>query len=951
MLARPALPLLVFVATCSLAACQRSPQPLSADATATQPTAPLATQVVGDEWVAGLLNLSVDPITLTATVTPHAPERAAQFQALNFDLDIAAFLKRDSFRIRGLTTDSDGDLVVTFTHTHPFAAPNLLQPPTAQNRADLGYTGRVLFVREVPGSQLANAIFFDDGTSSIVTDTQFIKNADGYLHPGDLLRSPVLLANTFPYMLLADESKDNRLDVSNNGDPQGSYNDAPGGWQRPALAVNNIGWTGFDFVHAGQIIQNSFTINREALASGTFDLQVALVIKYSQPAGAPPRTNRQLHFPLSPADVTQFAYRLPYAALDASQSTVNGPVLITPLIGANATVEVQLRDWDSRGIEASSSSLATETDVTLIQQGASGQPVATVSAPRLSAGLFPLLPVDPFVSGEPGDEILYSGVLTNILGTAPIGTVPGLIRFVDPEDTDPAAASYRYGSDPNTLAADPNRALRVRTFQYIPITVANPAPVITAVSPGGTVGATGQQVSFSATVTGTVDSWSWSFDTGAVPGTSTDASPLVTLEAPGIYSGTVVATNTFGSSAPFNFDFTVSAPTSPTWNKHLILDTGNVGRFSAITAYGSGFAVSHGELGAGGLPRVSISTTANPTGPSDWTHVVVDPLAGTSAIYSDLLVHAGRLFVAYYTGNPNQDINLARANVAAPGVPSGFTNYAVDTPGNPGINLNMVESSTGRLLMASGRTTPTPSGLRFNYATVADPLLPSDWLSYDAVELADVGAASGSNTMGSRLILHNGNPAFVFGAATGATIRGPWVAQATVPVPTSKAQWTIHNVENTGTSVLYSSVASTGGRLGVVYYDGSPNTRLRFAHAAVTTPVSSADWSTPITLDGGPGVNIGQHVIMQTVGGRFAAVYYDNSPVSPNNGNFKVARALSQTPDLLTEWVINTIETGGTSSDPGKFGRALMDNSGIITLTYQDDLLDDLYFARASTTW
>ena len=81
-------------------------------------------------------------------------------------------------------------------------------------------------------------------------------------------------------------------------------------------------------------------------------------------------------------------------------------------------------------------------------------------------------------------------------------------------------------------------------------------PVISNVTPNsGYALRTGD---FSATVANSPTSWSWNFGGGANPNTSIAASPSVTFGIAGSYSGTVTASNSFGSSPGFPFSFTVA---------------------------------------------------------------------------------------------------------------------------------------------------------------------------------------------------------------------------------------------------------------------------------------------------------------------------------------------------------------------------------------------------------
>lgn len=910
---------------------------------------PLAVQ---DQLVAGVFNLTLDPAALTATLTPRMEaERSAQFQALNFDLDIANFQKPDTLRIVRLAGDVDDDLQLVFRHSHPFAAPNLLGNPTAQNRADLGYTGRLLIVKDLLLSEVPDHIFFDDGSTSIVADTRLVKNADGYVNPGTLLQSGSLLANTHPYVLLADEAKNNRIGISNGGNPQGNYGDTAGGWQRPNLGPNGNGWTGFDYIHAGQTVENSFTLRRDALSAGPVSLQLALLIKYSQPSGAPPRTNRQLHFPQEPINVANFAYRLPFAALDASKATVTNPdVAIDPGIGSTAEVDLILRDWDSKGIEHSSTLLAGVNDVTLIQPGASGQPTAFIDIPALSNTPFPLLPTTTLNSGEPGDEIPYNGTMTNTLGTAGEGTYPGLVRFVDPEDGDPSASLYRYGSDPDTLQADPTRALQVRTYQHVPVRVGNPAPVVLEVTlvPGAVVNS-GQTLTASVVTDVPVTGWNWDFGGGAVPNTSTSVSPVVIAQSPGLYTGTVVVSNANGSSdPPFEFTYQVTPPQLPTWSTHTIDDGGGtvqVGRFPSVTPYGSGYAVVYGVLGTGEIPRLAVSSNPNPTAPADWTIMPFDTGTGNSAIYNAITVHDNRIYIAYYAGTGFQSLRMARSGVALPAAPGSFTNWDLDTSGNAGLDLSMTETAGGRLLVIYRRTTPTPAIIRAAIAPGTGPTNATGWSVYDAAAQADAGG-TGSLFLGSGLPLIDGKPAFVFlPSGTGFPVRGPWAAIATTSNPITSTDWTHHNIFTVPANVTHASITAANDRLAVGFGDNTAApTVFRMALASALLPASSSDW-TSFILDT-QATNTGHYPALGVVNDRLFAAHY-----TVTSRLLRVARALSQEPTSVTDWQTMTVITGDATLDPGNFGSTVFPHMSNPTVIWVDNQDRNVMWTTANYGW
>ncbi len=82
--------------------------------------------------------------------------------------------------------------------------------------------------------------------------------------------------------------------------------------------------------------------------------------------------------------------------------------------------------------------------------------------------------------------------------------------------------------------------------------------VVHSVAP--TFGFTGQAMEFSADVTGAAPlTYTWDFGGGALPNTSSDATPAVTAGMPGMYSAYVKITNCYGSEK-FTFGFIVNTP-------------------------------------------------------------------------------------------------------------------------------------------------------------------------------------------------------------------------------------------------------------------------------------------------------------------------------------------------------------------------------------------------------
>ena len=412
------------------------------------------------DLLVGNFRVSIDPSSLEATVTTPRLNQSQPPQNLNYDLDIGNFINPYTLEAIGVRIERYGDLTVTFRHRHPFRAPNVAAPITAGNRADLSYTGRLLILAD---EQVESV---DVGGDTIAFDPYLAKNAQGYVHPGDLLLETGLAANTFPYFLLVDEAQNNREGVSNGLQATGNYDPGAGGWQRGNIGDGN-GWTGYSYLHAGQSTIFDIRLDREALESGNYTFDTAFLIQYTDPRGT---GTKNFRMPFDPADPAQFAYRLPHAALDCeAMATPCGDIYINENDASSTPLSVFLRDWDTGATEAADGDLSDETDVGLVLPGSSAMPTMEFVAPQVTSTL---ALAHQGGTGVAADEFRFGGVDLNNNAAAAPGTYWGLFVATDPQDADPNASSYRFGVDPNTLDADPARALRVRTFLPARINVA-----------------------------------------------------------------------------------------------------------------------------------------------------------------------------------------------------------------------------------------------------------------------------------------------------------------------------------------------------------------------------------------------------------------------------------------------------------------------------------------------
>ncbi|MCB1188608.1 PKD domain-containing protein [bacterium] len=174
------------------------------------------------------------------------------------------------------------------------------------------------------------------------------------------------------------------------------------------------------------------------------------------------------------------------------------------------------------------------------------------------------------------------------------------------------------------------------------------APVIISVDPLS--GATGAEITFTPSYTGTVDTWDWQFGPAATPDTSADENPMETLGAPGIYECSVTASNSFGNDT-LNFSFEVTGGGGgPTWTEiDLSSITGTDGGWTPSVAVASNGnpMVAYANLDAAVLdPYVVIGdSTLDLTLPANWTTLEIADLAlnypGASAGYMDIVIPSG----------------------------------------------------------------------------------------------------------------------------------------------------------------------------------------------------------------------------------------------------------------------------------------------------------------------
>lgn len=403
---------------------------------------PLATAM---EQPLGTWTLHLDPASLHAELTP---DRGATAGEQSYLLALDEVLPANTIQVAELARIGDA-LHLTYTVTHPFPGPDITRPVSAANRADLGFAGRCVFGL-APTSPIPGQTSFYDG--DVVLEPSVLDNADGYCAIGAAIPWTGKSATAFPYQVLVDErGAGSRVGLSNGGKATGNYQPIVDGWQRPNMGTGGqIRWTGYGFLHQGQSVRRTLILDASALDAygAPLDVQVHLLAKYTDPRGGATVDERIANrLPGTLSDPTEFMYRLPYAALDVSEVAIaaagNGLLPNDP--DSEGWIAIHVVDWDARASESSASSWADETEPAVVPVGTSGVPAVRLDLPGVISTPADLDLADDDVAwggdagvdkGHPGDELAFSALITNALGTGGSqspGYYRGLLEVTDPE--------------------------------------------------------------------------------------------------------------------------------------------------------------------------------------------------------------------------------------------------------------------------------------------------------------------------------------------------------------------------------------------------------------------------------------------------------------------------------------------------------------------------------------
>ncbi|MEO7994145.1 MAG: hypothetical protein ABI743_07075 [bacterium] len=287
------------------------------------------------------------------------------------------------------------------------------------------------------------------------------------------------------------------------------------------------------------------------------------------------------------------------------------------------------------------------------------------------------------------------------------------------------------------------------TTEPVDITIDPEIPVVESVDPAGEVGLPAGTVTFTADATSQPTDWEWTFE--LPEGTSIVLTPTaeIQLPNPGTYSGTVVATNENGDSDPFPFDFTVTQPVAPSWNK---MDLGRA--FTTAEGGQTSCTVLDGRIAilynAPDGVRLARALVAYPSGMGDWQfHTIsTDLTAGQNA----LTVYDGKLAVSLERSNA-PGFWLAVATVTEPTGPGDWAIHEVDAESG-GARLAVVGGALCAVYGTQFATSDEP--MRFARTTATPPTSSSDWAFHSIPAPTDGSGGGGGSqivVVGEQLIV------------------------------------------------------------------------------------------------------------------------------------------------------------------------------------------------------
>jgi|GEM_PF-2096515 len=436
--------------------------------------------------------------------------------------------------------------------------------------------------------------------------------------------------------------------------------------------------------------------------------------------------------------------------------------------------------------------------------------------------------------GTPGTMLVFSvqstGLVENWSWNFGGGGSPNTSTTASPQVTLGAAGSYS-----GTVALS-NRfgSSAPFGFNYSVATVPVNPPVITEVTPIGQIGTEGDAVTFQATALNAPTAWTWDFGGGTIPETSTDSAPLVTLKA-GSFTGSVIASNAAGASAPFEFSFSAEALPPISFSNLFI-------------ATGADYLEPQLLLVDG---RATVIYSLRPTQSAGAVHMrrcqdAVPGLAWDDHIIttkrflpSKVIWHEGRLAMIGVPQTFVEPPGLVRIIYAQTAIPTSSADWL--EIGTPADLTGTTARRDPRLATVAGRltfATTTDEGIVFTQSTITWPQSESDFVSFEMPfadtiqQIPDTASIAGRPNIFYSYTIQ----------------RDPYILRALTPYPTSGDDFVGYALDDgtmTGVDSNFTFGVSPAG-IPMIAFHGQTATEdsaRRIAIASTGSPIGPSDWS------------------------------------------------------------------------------------------------------------
>ncbi|MCG3150878.1 MAG: hypothetical protein GEEBNDBF_00143 [bacterium] len=277
--------------------------------------------------MAGAFQFDIDAASETADITPlvhRSGQAIGDLYFLNVD-NFGVSLKVTGVGYQPLTEE----VLFDYQVAHAFPAPsNPGGTASAGNRADLGISGRVVFLIDAPATvndpsqpNHVDDYTFDFGDSTITMNAKAAPGAYCFYNPAGMLdgfHTPTNGTNAWPAMPLVQEWMGTpRIDsvtkspISNGGSSLGNYA-ATNSWSTVAAWTGTTP-TGYGVLHQGQTANGFIAFKLETGTS--LSMKAVVIATYSDPRGGTSATQKRANR-LPKGDTSLFAYRMPHGATD-----------------------------------------------------------------------------------------------------------------------------------------------------------------------------------------------------------------------------------------------------------------------------------------------------------------------------------------------------------------------------------------------------------------------------------------------------------------------------------------------------------------------------------------------------------------------------------------------------------------------------------------------------------